>query len=145
MNYSLFAGILSTLFGALGLLITLLNFKRNQVATVNAWYATFRAPEFVKARRVVRDLDPNYDPRALNAPEKDDIAFLIIAYMEAGMLLRRRQLPFRIFERHHGHMVISFYEKLLPYIAIRRTDGEKNPDYADEFEYLYQRIKRKKK
>ena len=136
-------GIIGTLTGVFGVIFSLLSSYYNRIEAVNALHESFRSPEIVNSKRVVRDLPCNYNPEKLSTKEMDEIAYLIISYMQAGILVRKRHLPFWVFEGHFGYITVYFYEKLLPYIKMRRGDGERNPEYAADFEYLYKRIKKK--
>jgi len=139
----MFFGIMGAITGILGVIISLFSFYHNRIEAVNAWYANARDSEFIRARRVVRGLPNEYDPRKLSAEEKDHIVFLLISYQQAGALVKRRQLPFWVFK--NSGRVVYFYEKLLPYIEMRRTDEENNPKYASDYEYLCRRVKRARK
>jgi len=133
-------GLIGTLTGLLGIVISILSYNHNRIEAIKTYYENIRQEAFVQARRTLRNLPDDYDPKNLSAEARDKLAYLIIAYHQAGVLLRKRQLPMWAFNGSIGYNAISAYNKLEPYIALRR---EKEPFYADNFEFIYKRILKK--
>jgi len=133
-------GIIGAVTGLLGIIISLLSYSHNRIEAVNAYFENDRAQSFIDARRIVHNLPNTYDPIQLQKDHGSEIAVLIISYQQAAILVRKRQLPFWIFkEQASGFAVTKLFDKLRPYIEMRRQD---NPAFAKQYEWLYNRIKR---
>lgn len=134
----LILGIIGVLTGLLGLVISILSYSHNRIEAVNAYYNGVLNLDSIRARRMLRVLADDYNPNNLTDEQKDCFSYTVITYQQAGLLVKKRQLPFWVFEQSSGYKVMNFFEKLKPYIDIRRK-GE--PGYAFYFEYLYNRLK----
>ena len=136
-------GIIGAVTGIVGMIISVLSFSHNRIEAVNAFYANDRDPNFIEARRIVHTLPDMYSPADVQKEFGSQIAILILSFDQAGILVKKRQLPFWIFSKGGcGVAAVNFYKKLLPYIRYKQKD---NQLYADNFKYLVERIIKKAK
>ena len=133
-------GIIGALTGIVGLIISVFSYSHNRIEAVNAYYNNLQKLESIKARRVLRHLGDDYDPKKLTEEQIDCCSYIVILYQQAGILVRKRQLPFWVFDKSSGYKVMNYFEKLRPYIDVRRIS---EPGYAHDFEYLSNRLKAK--
>lgn len=112
----------------------------NRIEAVNAYYSRMNDIESIRARRTLRTLPKNYQLAELTDEQKDHFSHIVILYQQAGLLVKKHQLPTWVFDQSSGYKVMNFYDKLKPYILERRR-GE--PTYALHFEWLYIKLKKK--
>jgi len=143
-------GIIGAATGVLGFIISVLGYLHNRIEAINAYFENDRSETFLKAREIIHGLEEDYNLLDLMKNYGNEVAYLIISYNQAGLLVKRKQLPFWIFSKQasSGYAIIRLWEKLEPYIKMRRDgDGKdvyRNPAYAVYFEYLYKRVKKAK-
>ena len=136
----------------MAVVVSLFGLSHNRIEAINAFFENDRSEALLKAREIVHNLEEGYDPFELMRNHGSEVAFLIISYNQAAVLIQKCQLPFWIFSKQasSGYAVIQFWEKLKPYVDLRREGGESsdgeikvyaNPSYANPFENLYRRIK----
>ena len=131
-------GIVGAVTGIMGIIISVLSYSHNRIEAVNAFYSNDRDPNFIEARRIVHTLPDDYDPSDVQKNFGNQIAILILSFDQAGILIKKRQLPFWIFSRGGcGVAAVTFHKKLFPYIKYRRKS---NPLYAVNFDYLVKKI-----
>lgn len=128
------------LTGLIGLVISILAYSHNRIEAVNAYYSRMNDIESIRARRTLRTLPKNYQLTELTDEQKDHFSHIVILYQQAGLLVKKHQLPTWVFDQSSGYKVMNFYDKLKPYILERRR-GE--PTYALHFEWLYIKLKKK--
>jgi hypothetical protein len=135
--------LIGAVTGIMGFVISVLSYFHNRIDAVNSYLENERAPYFLEARRVLHNTPEGYDPSELQQQIGNQIAFLVTSYEQAAILVKRKQLPFWIFKSQaSGFALTRMYDKLRPYIEMRRLD---NPAYAKQYEDLYHRIKRAQK
>lgn len=140
IEMELILSIVGALTGVLGIVISILSYSHNRIEAVNAYYNVLLNSESIKSRRVLRSLPNTYEPNDLTEEQIECCSYTVITYQQAGLLVKKKQLPFWVFDHSSGYKVMNFFEKLKPYIDARR-EGE--PGYAYDFEYLYNRLKSK--
>jgi len=92
-------GIVGAVTGIAGIIISLFAFYHNRIEAVNAFYSNDRDAQFITARRIVHTLPDKYNPSEVQKEFGDSIAFLILSYDQAGILVKKKQLHFWIFPR----------------------------------------------
>jgi len=146
-----FFGISTFVLSIIAIIISLFGLYHNRMEAVNAFFENDRSETLLRARSIVHSLEENYNPIELMKNHGDEIAFLIISYNQAAVLIQKRQLPFWVFSKQasSGYAVMQIWKKLKPYIDMRRngfTDEKSNiniypnPSLANPFEALYNRI-----
>ena len=131
-------GVIGAITGTIGVIVSLFALNHNKIEAVNAFYSNDRNPAFIEARRIVHTLTEKYEPSDVQKQYGSEIAVLILSYEQAGILVKKRQLPFWIFSKGGcGVAVVNFYKKLTPYITYKRKE---NPLYATNFEFLRNKI-----
>ena len=124
--------------GLVGVIVSLFALNHNKIEAINEFYSNDRDERFIEARRIVHELPSKYDPADEMKKHGDKLSVLILSYEQAGILVKKRQLPFWVFMNGGcGLAVVDFYEKLTPYIEYKRKT---NKLYAKSFEYLKERI-----
>jgi len=138
MSIELIFGLIGAIAGTAGIIFSYISYAHSKIETVNAFYLNDRDPNFIEARRIVHTLPEGYDPIKVREEHGKILTILILSYDQAGILVKKRKLPFWIFsEGGCGVAVVNFYEKLTPYIAEKRKE---NRLYATNFEYLKNKI-----
>jgi len=131
-------GIVGGITGIIGVIVSLFALNHNRIEAVNAFYSNDRDERFIEARRIVHTLPDKYEPADIMAQYGDILSVLILSYEQAGILVKKRQLPFWVFaDGGCGVAAFNFYKKLTPYIEYKRKT---NPLYAINFEYLKDQI-----
>ena len=131
-------GLIGAITGIIGVIISLFSFSHNRIEAVNAFYSNDRDSRFIEARRIVHTLPEKYEPSDIQKQYGDHLSVLILSFDQAGILVKKHQLPFWVFSRGGcGVAVVNFYRKLVPYIRYKRKE---NPLYASNFEYLKNKI-----
>lgn len=134
--------IIGTITGLFGVFFGLLSINRSKIETINEFYKIDRDQNFIEARKTMHLLKCNYEPKSLMEKHGDKIAFLILAYDQSGLLVKKRHLPFWVFSKGAcGATAVKFYNILKPYIDYKR--GE-NKYYAINYEYLVKKIEKKR-
>lgn len=133
-------GIVGAITGLFALAISFFSYRHTRIEAVNDFFNRFLDPESIKARRIIRTLG-DYNIADLNEQQETAFSSIITEYSKAGLFVKKKQLPFWVFDMAVGYKVMNFYEKLKPYINERRKN---EPGYAFHFEYLYDRLKKAK-
>jgi len=143
--------IVTALLSATAIIISLFSLAHHRIEAINAYFENDRSKAMLNARKIAHNLETGYDPVEIMNKYGNEIAYIIISYSQAAVLVKKRQLPFWIFSKQgpSGYAVIRMWEKLEPYIDMRRKGYEDanhnisiypNPSLANSFEELYKRI-----
>lgn len=127
--------IITTLIAGAGLVLAIINFYNSRFTMENEYFRWATSKEMIDARHFVRN-------SGCLSVEIDCIPELLNFYNYWGMMVRRRHLSVSIFYSASGINVIEMYEKLQKIIEQER---KRNKLYAKDFEWLYNKIKKKYK
>ena len=128
-----------------GFILGVLVYRRSVLEAIWQWTQLDGREDVMEARRfVLYELDSNYDPIVIQNNIDDAakrIAPIANAYHHLGMLVRKKYIPIKTFKDNStGRTIVIIYEKLLLYIT--KVREENNPNYANGFEYLYEKVKK---
>jgi hypothetical protein len=118
-----------------------------RVKTARVFAENERDNAIIEAKRLINQLDKNYDAAALMRDHGNDLERIVSYYEQAGLFAKRWIMPFWLFRNNaNGIALVQIYKKMSPYIEMRRegiAEGdfqiESNPYYCKNFEYLYER------
>ena len=132
------AAIIGCITGLFGLVISLFSIHHNKTVAVHEFLSKMESDEFITARRAVYNRPNNAE---CDLQDKD-ASLVVNIFHHWGLLARRRYLPMWVFDGASGSGACRLYEKLEPYIQKRR-DHHRDNNYAEHFEWLYKKLKRK--
>ncbi|WP_147423813.1 DUF4760 domain-containing protein [Cohnella endophytica] len=134
---SILTAITTSILSFFGYLISKWNKKKTQLDVIKEYYKEGDSKELVQIRKNLLNLYDNNNAILSNEFD-EDAAFVCNFFNKWSMMVRYGNLPFYIFKGASGHGVRKIYNVLKRYIEKRRKD---NPLYANDFEYLYNKIK----
>lgn len=129
--------IVAILSGISGILVGAASIRISNLGAVQEYFQQGDSREYTEARR---KLYYKIDKR--EKIDKDDIdAGIVVSFFHFwGLMVKKHYLPVWVFESASGYAVIRLYEGITEMIEDRRKD---NPQYAEYFEWLYKKIKKK--
>ena len=129
--------IVAILSGISGILVGAASIRISNLGAVQEYFQQGDSREYTEARR---KLYYKIDKR--EKIDKDDIdAGIVVSFFHFwGLMVKKHYLPVWVFESASGYAVIRLYECITEMIEDRRKD---NPQYAEYFEWLYKKIKKK--
>ena len=155
-------GFVAIISGISGVLLGFSSTKTTQLESVRTFFDKGDGPEYMRARKILytykkqlikTDIDLYHDDfemkfiddcKDTSTLKKDDIlkqiSFIANFYQAWGLLVEKKFLPLWVFQGASGVGVCILYEIALP--SIIRARKERNPFYAENFEWLYKRVKK---
>ena len=128
---SLITGVAALITG----IISIINTRSYRSQTICKFFEEIEAKEFIAKRKEIYNTD-NIDPQS------EDAAYVINFFHKWGQMVKLRYLPLKVFKSASRIAVIRLYNKLRPIILTHRQN---NKLYAENFEWLYNRIRTKYK
>lgn len=129
--------IIGALTGTSGLIISLFSSRREKYQVVSEFLSELSDPKFIAAKKYV------YTNEASDV-EDEQVAIVVNFFHHWGLLAKKKYLPMWVFDGATGRGTCRLYERTQMYIAKRRKHNQ-DYLYAEYFEWLYKRIKRRKK
>ena len=110
--------------------------RQNQYQVLENYYSMDKDIKFIRARKIT------YGMKNLQEMKKsEEVSQIVSVFHFYGLMVKKKYLPFYIFESASGDAVIRLYEIIVPLVDERR---KKNKYYAEYFEWLYEKIKKNK-
>ena len=171
-NVQYVVNIIPIISGLSGVILGAIGYRATNLEAIREYFLQGDAIEFIKARRIIysigdseailKGLKNEYEEGKKSGYEKqkgkedveqslaDSTSIICNFYHMWGLMVRKGYLPIWVFEGSSGRQVVKIYSLLEPYIEEKRvvqldTDEQFNSDYADNFIWLYRKIKRKYK
>lgn len=136
MTIELCLSVIVTVTGIFGTAISILGVVDNRFLAIRQYMAGVEAPEFIKARTAIRNIE-NSSQISL---DNTDAAQLVNFFDHWGLLAKKHYLPLWVFNSGSGDGIIEYYDKVFVYITKRRVERS---TYASNFEWLYKELKRR--
>lgn len=129
--------IVAILSGISGILVGAASIRISNLGAVQEYFQQGDSKEYTEARRRVYD-----KIQKKQKIDKEDIdAGIVVSFFHFwGLMVKKHYLPVWVFESASGYAVIRLYEGITDMIEERRKD---NPQYAEYFEWLYKKVKKK--
>ena len=133
-------GIAGMLTGIASILLRCLGVSEKKFEVINEFFDGMEDPAFIKARAII------YNKKGEDFAEINDenMAFVVNYFHHWGIFAKKHYLPMWVFDYGSGEGVIRLYEKVESFIIQRRWEHEDNT-YASGFEWLYYKLKRRKR
>lgn len=136
------------MIGAFGVFFGIVDIRKRRYQIICEYFSEIGSKEMISARKKIYEMqekiDKSEDEVETNEIETflkdEDAAFIINFFDHWGYLVRKKYLSFRIYKNFSGNPLVNMYETLSSLIAERR---KKDPPYADNFEWLYEKLKNK--
>ena len=138
--------IIGAMAGLSGMVFGIIGFFHYRMTAVTTFLEYTREPDFIEARNIILGLSA-YDSQSLieDRERATKIESIISTYNMLGLLVKKHQLPKWFFQQTStGDNAIKFYEQLEPYILYHR-DRDGIGSYANQFEYLYRLMKKRRR
>lgn len=138
--------IIAAMIGVFGIFFGIVDIRKRRYQIICEYFSEIGSKEMIAARKNIYEKKEKIDELSYKAATKertallkdDDAAFIINFFDHWGYLVRKRYLSFRIYKNFSGNPLINMYEILNDVITERR---KKDPPYADNFEWLYKKLK----
>ena len=137
MTIELCLSVIGAVTGIVGTAIGILGVVNNRFLAIREYMAGVEAPEFIKARAAIREIeDPSQIPL-----DNTDAAQLVNFLDHWGLLAKKHYLPLWVFNSGSGDGIIEYYNQVREYIKKRQAERS---TYASNFEWLYKELNRRK-
>lgn len=130
--------VVAILSGISGVLVGFASIRISNLGAVKEYFQQGDDKDQIEARK---NLYKKFDEGIKIEPDDKDASLVISFFHFWGLMVKKKYLPFLVFKSASGHAVIILYEGLQPMIQERRR---KSPDYAEYFEWLYLKCKKKR-
>lgn len=129
--------IVAILSGISGILVGAASIRISNLGAVQEYFQQGDTKEYTEARRKLYN---KIDKK--QKIDKDDLdAGIVVSFFHFwGLMVKKHYLPIWVFDSASGYAVIRLYEGITGMIEERRKD---NPQYAEYFEWLYKKIKKR--
>lgn len=134
-NMPLIISIITSIATLITSLATFISARKYHSQAVQQFFTEIGDKDFIKIRKAI------YNQNTFK-PQDEEASFVINFYNKWGHMTKLRYLPLKIFNSSNGIAVIRFYNRLYPNIIENR---QKNKLYAQNFEWLYNKIRKKYK
>lgn len=140
--------------GLAGFALAISSINETHLTAMREYFNEGDNPEYALVRGRLYDLKEDDDIVELINQEKSDgkeyddysvnkaTSMTINFFHKWGLMEKKGYLPLDVFKGSSGRQVIRLYSILEPYILSKRKDNE---DYAENFTYLKDRVKKKYK
>lgn len=158
----LIVSLVAIISGVSGVIVGLSSLRATQLDSVRDYFTSGDTEEFITARRIIYTYGKHLENGGNNVffknfklPFKnknnedvelskqnvlDAISFIANFFHQWGLLTKNRYLPLWVFESSSGVAVYRLFEYSKEIIAYHRENN--NPFYAENFEWLYNKIKK---
>jgi hypothetical protein len=118
--------------------------KMRQTDLVMRLYSTFDSMEFLEAwRKIYFTQFKDYDDLVKKLEGKNEIAMKVFRFYEqVGVLLRKRLIDTELVDTLFGNNAVITFEKTKGLI-LKEMRGKVNPRAYENFEYLYNEMKKR--
>lgn len=136
---TLFFSIVGAAAGLCGMVLGIISFFHSRFEVVHSFLSAIEEPAFTEARAAVMNTNEE-ETIDLQKPHE---AIVINFFHHWGLLARKGYLPLWVFDYGSGAGVIRYYEILKDRIETMRNTHN-DPSYASGFEWLYNKMKKRK-
>ena len=133
MTIELCLSVIGAVTGIVGTAISILGVANNRFLAIREYMAGVEAPEFIKARTAIRNIEDSSQISLDNI----EAAQLVNFFDHWGLLAKKHYLPLWVFNSGSGDGIIDYYNKVFVYITKRRANRS---TYASNFEWLYYKL-----
>ncbi len=134
------SGLIGMIAGLIGAITGITGIVNTRFTAVHNFFSVVESPDFIDARDYVYKNDIEVD----NPTATKMAAFVINFFHHWGFLAKKGFLPMWVFDSASGAGAIRLYKRLENYIWKRRKEN-KDPTYAEYFEWLCLKIKKRRK
>ena len=129
--------IVAILSGISVILVGAASIRISNLGSVQEYFQQGDSKEYTEARRKLYN---KIDKK--QKIDKDDLdAAIVVSFFHFwGLMVKKHYLPIWVFESASGYAVIRLYEGISGMIEERRKE---NSQYAEYFEWLYKKVKKK--
>ena len=131
--------VVAILSGISGILVGAASIRISNLGAVEEYFQQGDSKEYTEARRKIYI---KIDQKQKIEQDYLDAAIVVSFFHFWGLMVKKKYLPAWVFDSASGYAVIRLYEGLSDMIIERR---KKNPEYAQYFEWLYIKTKKKLK
>lgn len=142
--------IIAIISGLSGMIIGFGGYRAANLEAIREYFLQGDATELSEARGKIYDAkNPEELMKELRIERVDKkenlskgISKINNFYHMWGLMVKKRYLPIWVFKGSSGRQVVKMYDIIKPYIEEKKKD---NADYAENFSWLYRKIKKKYK
>lgn len=138
MTIELCLSIIGAVTGIIGSMIGIFGILHNRFLAIHQYMEALEAPDFIKARAYIYNIDSTQIPL-----DSKEASLIVNFFHHWGLLAKKHYLPMWVFDSGSGAGVIRYYQLTQEYIKKRRVHHD-DPTYAQNFEWLYDELQRKK-